>query len=169
MNILIYVIIFLSKVLENALATLRLIVVSNGKKMTGAILQFIISLVWVIVTGSVLIDITKDPLKVVFFALGSMVGSYLGSYFEEKMAMGSNTLTAIVDADISKLITDKIRDMGYAVTSTKGEGKDKTRSILYIVVSRKKQKKIMNMISDIDNSAMIIASHTSSIHGGFVH
>ena len=169
MNILIYVVIFLSKVLENALATLRLIVVSNGKKMTGAFLQFVISLVWVVVTGSVLVDITKDPLKVVFFALGSMVGSYLGSYFEEKMAMGSNTLTAIVDSDLSKFVTDKIREMGFAVTISNGEGKDKTRNILYIVVSRKKQKKIIHMISNIDSSAMIISSHTSSIHGGFVH
>jgi uncharacterized protein YebE (UPF0316 family) len=169
MNILIYIIIFLSKVLENALATLRLIVVSNGKKMTGAALQFIISLVWVVVTGSVLVDITKDPLKVVFFALGSMIGSYLGSYFEEKMAMGSNALTVIVDSENSKLVTDKVREMGYAVTLTKGEGKDKTRNILYIVVSRKRQKKIISMISEIDDTAMIITSHTSSIQGGFVH
>jgi uncharacterized protein YebE (UPF0316 family) len=162
-------IIFFSKVLENALATLRLIVVANGKKVTGAILQFIIALVWVLVTGSVLMDINKDPLKIVFFALGSMVGSYLGSYFEEKMAMGSNTLTAIVNAELSKEITDKIREMGFAVTLVRGEGKDKARSVLYIVVSRKKQKKIIHMIEDIDSSSMIITESTASIRGGFVH
>jgi uncharacterized protein YebE (UPF0316 family) len=169
MNILMYAVIFFSKVLENALATLRLIVVANGKKMTGAILQFIIALVWVLVTGSVLINITEDPLKVLFFALGSMVGSYLGSYFEEKMAFGSNTITAIIDANLSKTITDKIREMGFAVTLVNGEGKDKARSILYIVVSRKRQKKIIHMIEELDKSSMIMLESTAYIRGGFVH
>ena len=45
MNIPLYSMIFISKVLENTFATLRLIVVANGKKLLGAILQLIVALI----------------------------------------------------------------------------------------------------------------------------
>lgn len=169
MNIWLYAIIFFSKVLENALATLRLIVVANGKKMYGAILQFVIALVWVMVTGTVLVGIQEDPLKVIFFALGSMVGSYVGSFLEEKMALGSNTIMAIVDDKLAAEITDSLRNMGFAVTSVLGKGKDKDRNILYVIASRKKKDIVVKLIMRLDEKAMIISSSTASINGGFVH
>lgn len=97
MAIFTYIFIFVSKIIENAIGTLRLIVVSNGKKILGAILQLIIALVWVLSTGLVVVNVNKDPLKIVFFCLGSLVGSYLGSIIEEKLALGSNMLTCITD------------------------------------------------------------------------
>ena len=79
-----YIGIFISKVLELTLSTLRLILVTKGKKKTGALLQGIVALIWILVTGVVIIDIKKDLFKIVFFILGSTVGSYLGSLIEEK-------------------------------------------------------------------------------------
>src|SRR5574344_394668 len=154
-GIVLYLIIFMSKVIENALATLRLIVVANGKKLLGAILQFLIALVWVIVTGAVVTNITEDPLKVVFFALGSLVGSYFGSYLEEKMALGSNMLMAIVDINLGNIISSEIRKEGFAVTVMDGKGKEKERKILMIMVTRKKRHHVVNVIKNIDENAMI--------------
>ena len=67
MNILIYIFIFLAKIIENAIATLRLIVVANGKKMLGAILNLVISIIWIISTGLVVVNF-KDPFKIIVFA-----------------------------------------------------------------------------------------------------
>lgn len=166
-NIIIYIVIFIAKTIELALGTLRLIVVANGKKMLGAILQGIIALVWVCVTGMVVVDITTDPLKIVVFALGSAFGSYVGSLIEEKMALGSNMLMAIVDKNLEQAITTTIRNEGFAVTVTSGKGKEKERSILMIMVSRRKMKKIVNIIKSIDFEAMIISESASTINGGY--
>ena len=76
---LIYIFIFISKIIENALATLRFIVVANGKKLLGAFLNGIIALIWIFVTGIVIINVKEDPIKIIMFCLGSIVGSYLGS------------------------------------------------------------------------------------------
>ena len=59
MNILVYLAIFGFKIIEDALATLRLIVVSNGKKKLGAILQFVVTLIWIILTGTPIFDSCK--------------------------------------------------------------------------------------------------------------
>jgi len=84
MNILIYLLIFIFKVIENTLSTLRIIVIADKKKLLGAILQAAVSLVWVISTSLVVINIQKNPFKIISFTLGALIGSYLGSLIEEK-------------------------------------------------------------------------------------
>ena len=86
-----YLIIFLLKIVENTIATLRLIIVANGKKLLGAVLNFIMSIVWVIST-SLVVQNFKNILNVLFFSLGCFVGSYLGSLIETKIGIGSNML-----------------------------------------------------------------------------
>lgn len=157
----IYLFIFLSKIVENALATLRLIVVANGKKWLGAILQFCISLVWITVTGTVVINVHKDPFKIFFFALGSFVGSYVGSYIEEKVAMGSNMLLSIVDQNLGNKIATNIREKGFAVTVLHGEGKEKKRDILMVIVPRKKRHLIIDVIQKLDHQAFIVSENAS--------
>ena len=53
MNFITYFLIFMAKVIENTLGTLRLIIVANGKKVFGAILQGIIAIIWAISAGIV--------------------------------------------------------------------------------------------------------------------
>jgi len=91
MKIITYILIFLFKVIENTLSTLRIIAISNRKKLLGAILQGIVSIVWVISTSLVVINIQKDPLKIISFTLGALIGSYIGSIIEEKIKIKDET------------------------------------------------------------------------------
>lgn len=80
-----YILIFIFKIIENTLSTLRIILISNGKKIIGAILQGLICIVWIASVSITIKDIDKDILKAVFFVLGSCIGSYLGSILDEKI------------------------------------------------------------------------------------
>ena len=79
-----YFIILVFKILENTLSTLRIIMIANRKKLIGAILQGVIATLWVLTAGMVIINIQNDSLKIIFFILGSIIGSYLGSSIEER-------------------------------------------------------------------------------------
>lgn len=142
----IYVIIFFSKILENALGTLRLIVVSHGKKILGSILQILISIIWLIITSIVIIDIKSDYFKVAAFVLGSGFGSYLGSLIELKLAFGTNLLICITNK--KKEIIKKLSD--YKLINT--NQKDK----IIIIISRKKRNKVIKIIKENDNKSLII-------------
>lgn len=151
-----YFIIFISKIIENTLSTLRLIVVAKGKKLFGAILQFIIAFVWVITTGIVVVNIKDDPLKVVFFALGSLIGSYLGSFIEEKIALGEDMLTVITNDNSSNEIIEKLSSYNYPVYKLKSENKN--TFILLVMSHKKNRSKIINIIKKIDRNSLISAS-----------
>ncbi|MBE6159849.1 MAG: hypothetical protein E7157_02250 [Lactobacillales bacterium] len=150
MNIGLYFLIFISKVIENGLSTLRLIVVANGKKILGAFLQFVISLVWVLVTGIVVNDLIEDPLKVIFFALGSLVGSYAGSIIEEKIALGDILINCITN---NIEVNNYIKSIGYNTSILKTDNKD----ILLFVIPRRKKIDIINNIKLIDKDVLIFS------------
>lgn len=156
MNLFIYCLIFISKIIENALATLRLIIVANGKKILGAILQFCIALVWILITGMVVVNITEDPLKIIFFALGSLVGSYVGSLIEEKLAMGHNLITCIID-DNKNILYKTFDRKGYNVSKIKCEKNNKEKDIILITVPRKKKHHVLSIIREFDKKAIIIS------------
>lgn len=159
MNILIYFIIFIFKVTENTLSTLRIIVVANGKKLLGAILQGMIALVWAFSTGLVVVDVLKDPFKVIAFTFGSLIGSYIGSLIEEKIAMGTNMLTAVVDKNLSNKIIKALKKQKHEVVVLNGKRKDELKNILIIMVKRKKRQDVIKLIKNIDyNSTIIVES-----------
>lgn len=144
----VYFLIFILKIIENAIATLRLIVVANGKKFFGALLNLIISLIWIISTTLVIIDIQNDYFKIVVFALGSFLGSYIGGLIEEKIAIGSNMLFAITKKeDIIKEELDRLNYNSYIIND----------DILIVMVDRRKRRYVLDVIRQMDNEAIIIS------------
>ena len=144
----IYFFIFISKIIENTLSTLRLILVANGKKKLGALLQGIVGLIWIFATSIVIIDVNKDPLKIIIFCLGSIVGSYLGSILEEKIAIGTNDIKNILINYQTITLIEK--DINY--------------SILFIVMKRKETKKISKIIKSIDKDSILIVEKIKTIN-----
>lgn len=139
----IYFFIFIFKIIDDALATLRLIVVNNGKKLLGGILQLVTTIIWVILAGYVLNDFMNDFYKIISFSLGSFFGSYTGSYIEEKIGMGTNCfiIKSSKCEDIKKI------NFNYIVVS---------KNIIIIIFPRKVRRNILKIINNIDNKSEII-------------
>ncbi len=162
----IYLFIFLSKVIEISLGTLRMIVVANDKKWLGAFLQLANALVWIFSTGAVLTGINEDWLKIAIFAIGSFIGSYAGCLIEEKLAMGSNLITCITDSKNEKMLSD-LREAGYAVTVMQGCGMKNNKEIYWIMTPRKKRHKAVLILKKHDQNCMIVSENAVTVNGGY--
>lgn len=156
MNILTNLLIFTFKVIENTLSTLRIIVISNGKKLLGAILQGTVSIVWVISTSLVVINIQKDPLKIISFTLGALIGSYIGSIIEEKLALGTNMITTIINKNLTEKITYALKKQKHEAIILNGKNIYEQKNILIIITKRKNSQNIIKLIKNIDKNAKII-------------
>ncbi len=149
----IYLGIFLFKIIEDALATLRLIVVSNGKKLFGAILQFITTIIWVLLAGTVLINFMQDFWKVVAFSFGALVGSYVGSLIEEKIALGTNLfMIKIKEEKISSLVR-KLKANNIDVDKVRSDN----GNIVIVSGARKRTKQVINLVNSIDKNNIILS------------
>ncbi len=162
MKIILYFMIFISKIIENALSTLRLIVVANGKKTLGAVLQFVITLVWALVTGVVVVNIAKDPLKIFFLAFGSFIGSYTGSFIEERLAIGNNMLTVVINNSDSKKVINNLKK--YKFTVLKGHSGNNKKSVLMIMIPRKHQQEVIDIINNNSSKSVIITEKVNAFN-----
>lgn len=124
-----------------------MIIVSNGKKLEGAILNFILSFIWIISTSLVVLN--NNIYKILIFAIGSLIGSYMGSILEEKIALGNNML----------FVVSKKYKILKSIENTYLINKD----ILMIMVKRKKRKEIIDKILTIDNKAIIISESAKQL------
>ncbi len=158
-----YIIIFILKILENALGTLRFILLTAGMHKLGALLQLIITSIWIGVTGFVIQGFNDDPFKIIAFILGSTVGSLTGSYIEKLLAMGDNLIIIINEKDIS----NDVRSIGFALTVLKTSGIESTKYIYYLATTRKKASLLISFIKEIDSNALIVSEPTKIINGGY--
>lgn len=169
MNLIIYLIIFLEKLLESILTSLRTIIYTNGHKHLSALLTFITTLMWIVVTSIVIIDVKEDPLKLLIYAFGQMIGVYLGAKLESKLALGNSLIYAVAPkASENKLCYD-LRANGYGVTTINAKGYDAEEKIfLLIVCKRNKIPHLKKVINDSDNQTVLMFKKITSTSGGFI-
>jgi uncharacterized protein YebE (UPF0316 family) len=159
-----YLFIFTFKIIENAISTLRLIVVSKGKKWFGAFLQFLVALIWVVTTFMAIKDLNKDPLKIFIFAYGSFIGSYLGSLLEEKIALGSTSLTIFLSKEKADKIIAKFKNKDYFIYKQTCNINNQDDILLNIFCKKKKTKEVLKIIKKIDNKAYIYAEAVKNLN-----
>lgn len=149
-------IIFFLKIIENMINTLRIILISNNKKILGAILLGITSLLWIITTSNVIIN--NNILNIVAFILGSIIGSYLGSLLEEKIALGSSLITVITDKKYTKIFKQKL-NINFKIIS------DNKEDMLIIITKRKNRNNLVKIIKNINKDSTIISERIFHING----
>ena len=146
--------IFLLRLLDQTLGTLRMLYVNKGKPTFGAALGFIESAIWVVAISQVIKDL-DDPFLVVGYALGFASGTIVGSYIESSIEIGDVVIRIFSPKDEdSQLVAQKLRSEGFGVTIISGEGRDGEVSIAWCVAPRKKAKQVLNIVSEINPDAV---------------
>ena len=105
------------------------------------------------------LDRLDNPLNLLFYALGYAAGVSIGIKIEDKLALGYTMVTVILpsNTDEEKSLPKILRQEGYGVTQSFGEGLEGPRLILEILSQRKSEKK----------RAFIISYEPKYISGGF--
>ena len=162
MNIFLAVIyVFLLRLIEQALGTLRSLYVYKGKPKLGALLGFIESAIWVVAISQVIKDL-NDPLLIIGYALGFAAGTISGSYIESTIAIGNVVVRVFIERnENSELLANELRANDFGVTVINGQGRDGEVSIAWCVVPRKKVKELLNIVSEITPDAYVTTEATN--------
>jgi uncharacterized protein YebE (UPF0316 family) len=163
----VYFIIFFGKIIEVAIATVRLVLISRGQRTVGATIAFLEVLIWIFISGSVIVGVAKYPLKAIVYSVAFALGTYLGSMLEDYLALGLSTIQIITSED-TKELQQILRENYLAVTAIKGEGKDGTKDILTIHLKRKRVKSTVTLISTHLTNSLITVTDVKIIKGGYI-
>lgn len=162
-----YIIILFIKILEVSLATLRIVLITKDERLKGAIIGFFEVIIWVIVVSTVLKNVTEDPFKVVVYALGFAIGNFVGSKFENYLAIGTTNIEVITHKKDGKALSIALRKEGYPVTAVEAYGMNDRREILYIRIPRKEVNKTVQFIRSFQQDVVITINDIKPVYGGY--
>jgi len=136
--------VFLARVVDVSIGTLRIIFVAKGLKHLAALLGFFESLIWLVAVTQVMQNLNSWQTYVAF-ALGFSVGNYAGVVLEEKIALGNLLIRIITQREGDKLV-DVLRKAGYGVTSVDARGETGPVKLIFSITKRKNLEKIISII-----------------------
>ena len=141
-----YAFIFVAKLLEVSISTIRVVLTSRGSKYAPSLLAAVEITIWLIVTSTVLLGITEDPLRAVAYGVAFVAGVYLGVILEDKLALGLSQIEIIAEFDLARQITGELREKGYGATTFICEGMDGQKLSIELKVQRKDVTPTLNML-----------------------
>jgi uncharacterized protein YebE (UPF0316 family) len=145
--------IFLARICDVTIGTIRIIMVSRGQRRLAPILGFFEVLIWLIAIGRIMQNL-DNWMCYIFYAAGFATGNYIGILIEERLAVGIVQLQIITQKDPSKLI-NALKDAGYGITHHNAEGGVSGRwvSMIYSIVKRAELDKVVGLILEHNPNA----------------
>lgn len=160
-------IIFVLRVLNNAVGTFRLLVVNRDNRTLGFLLASVESLLFAYTAGIVLTDLDNIP-NLIAYVLGFATGGYVGMLIEERYLNIFNIVDVIAERDIAHEIALKLRDEGHGVTEMHGEGARGHVMQLRVVAHHRDVKNVVQIAREIKPNCFITVEESRFIRGGVV-
>lgn len=153
--------IFLARVCDVTLGTLRMVFVSRGEKARAATAGFFEVLIWLVAITFILQNLTNVA-NYFAYALGFATGNYLGLKIEEKMALGLLGVMIITNRDARELISHLRREK-YGLTSVSAQGATGKVRIVLSVIRRKHFEELRSIVERFHPHAFIAVYNVRSV------
>lgn len=158
--------IFFARLIDVSMGTLRQILVIRGRKGVASISAFFEIMIWVLAVSRVITQLDK-VYYMVAFAMGFASGNYLGSYIEEKIALGY-MFAYIVPRKRSGGLDHRLRENGFGVTVIYGSGLKGPEPVYNVLFRRKDTQRLLDIIRKYDKNAFYTLMDVRAERGGHV-
>jgi uncharacterized protein YebE (UPF0316 family) len=157
--------IFLFRVADVSMGTLRIVYVTRRARLPAALLGFGEILIWITAASSTILNFTS-PLHVLAYAGGFATGTWVGVWLEARAPFGMATVQAFTrEPDTG--IPGTLREMGLGVTQVEGEGLDGPVDVVSTVVPRRLVPRVIQAIEARDADAFITVYEAQVRRGRF--
>jgi uncharacterized protein YebE (UPF0316 family) len=164
--LLLTLVIFLARILDVSLGTVRTIVVFRGHRLLAAVIGFFEIVIWVVAAGQVLQNLDAWYL-IVAYAGGFGAGNYIGIWLESKLAIGREMVSAIsfrADGGLARLL----RERGFQAIDVDADmGRGPPVDLVITVTRRRRVPELLRTIVEADPEAQYSVSDIKSVNAGF--
>jgi uncharacterized protein YebE (UPF0316 family) len=143
--------IFIARVLDVSLGTVRVIFVSKGLKYLAPVVGFFEIIIWLLAIGQIMANLT-NPACYIAYAGGFATGNYVGIMIAEKLSLGIVLLRVVTQKDADELV-QSLSSAEYGVTSIDGQGVHGNVKIIFTIVPRKEIPKVIELVKKFNSKA----------------
>lgn len=158
--------IFALRVFNNAIGTVRVVMITRDMRFWAAVLGFIEALTFVVVIAGVAKDLSNLP-NLMAYCLGYAVGGYAGMAIEARYIV-SYVEATVVSSTRGHDLAVYLREHGYGVTEASGSGRDGQVTILRSVIQRRDAADFKAAVHAVHPEAFVSLVETRGIEHGWL-
>lgn len=158
------ILIFFARVVDVTLGTMRIIMVSRGRRQIAPILGFVEVFIWIVVVGQ-LVTHLQGVNAYIGYAAGFAAGNYVGMIVEDKLALGS-VIVRIFLSNGSETLIQNLTNAGFGVTRFMGQGANGPVTMIFTTVRRKEIKRVFAIVHEVTPKAFITVEDTRRVEEG---
>ena len=156
--------IFLARILDVSMGTVRTILLVKGNRKIASVIGFFEVMIFLLVLGNVVGNINK-PILIIAYCSGFACGNFVGGKLEEKLSIGKVSAEVILKENVEEVI-QALRNEGFGVTIFEGMGLEGKSYMMNIILERKNIKKFREIMGKTDPNAFITIFDIRASAGG---
>jgi len=145
--------IFALRLVDVSLGTVRIILLSRRYRLWPALIGFVEVLTW-LVAATVVFSNLNDLPRMLAYAGGFALGTYLGTLLESRLAVG-NTMMRVVSPVESPQVAASLREAGFGVTVVNADGRDGEVRLAFTIIPRRRRKEAVRIVHDLNPTAFV--------------
>jgi len=156
--------IFLARICDVSIGTLRIIFVSKGKRNIAPVLGFFEVLIWITAISKIMQNL-DNYVNYVAYAAGFATGNFIGMIIEEKLAMGIQMIMVFANERGTELV-QILNSNGFGATSVEAHGAKEKVHLVYSIVHRNELKRVLELIDSFNPKAFFTIEDVKSVNEG---
>ena len=162
--------IFLARIVDVSLGTVRTVLVVKGKNFTPAIVAFFEVLIWFYAAREPLNTNIDSTLIPIFYAGGYAAGTYIGTFISTHFFEGLIGVQVITKTSLEPKMLKEIRDSGFgaSVVDLKNTHDKTKKDMLIIHLNKSKLKNLTKIIRKNDPDAFVAINENKYIQNGLI-
>jgi uncharacterized protein YebE (UPF0316 family) len=156
--------IFLARIIDVSIGTLRIMFVSKGTRKIAPLLGFFEVLVWILAISEIMQNL-NNWICYVAYAAGFATGNYIGMLIEEKLAMGV-LIVRIITQKLADNLIYNLKEQGFGVTMVDAKGTNEDVHIIYTIIQRHELRKVVSIIKEFNPKAFYSVEDVRFVNEG---
>jgi len=155
------ILIFISRLTDVSLGTLRIMFISRGLKYLAPLIAFVEINIWLLAIGQIILNLNNIACALAY-AAGFSLGNLLGITIEERLSIGLVLIRIITKHDVEKLV-DCLKEEKYGVTIHDAEGINGKVKIIFAVIRRRDLRETLSRIKKVHPHAFYTVEDVRSV------
>jgi uncharacterized protein YebE (UPF0316 family) len=139
--------IFLARIIDVSINTIRIIYVLGGRRLTATLLGFVESFVWLMAIRQIFQHLDNWASYIAYPA-GFAMGIFVGMMIEERIAYGKVIVRIITRKEIDQL-KEYLSTQSHRFTILKALGPDGDESVIFAVLERERLEELTTKLKEI--------------------
>lgn len=156
--------IFLARICDVSIGTMRIIFVSKGKKHIAPILGFFEVLIWITAISKIMQNL-DNYINYIAYAAGFASGNFIGMIIEEKLAMGIQMIRVFTHQNGLELVQN-LNNKGFGATSIEAHGAKEKVHLIYTIVQRNELPEVLEIIEKFNPNAFYTIEDVKAVSEG---